>query len=97
MEKRKSMKTQEDNFEIEFEDSDYGKGLNVPKAVLVPAVQRKGRPRVGRKFNVTMPEDLIVLLQQAGQKRGVGYQTMIRMICTERISEYVKTGTDSQE
>jgi hypothetical protein len=95
MEKRKSMKTQDDNFEIEFEDSDFGEGINVPTAVVVPVAQRKGRPRVGRKFNVTMPEDLIVLLQQAGQKRGVGYQTMIRMICTERISEYMKIGTDS--
>ena len=97
MEKRKSMKTQEGNFENEFEESDFGEGNNVPKAILISASERKGRPRVGRKFNVTMPEDLIALLQKAGEKRGVGYQTMIRMICTEQIREYVKTGTDSKE
>ena len=91
------MKKQDDNFEEEFAESDFGEGDNVPKPVLVSASQRKGRPRVGRKFNVTMSEDLIALLQKAGEKRGVGYQTMIRMICTEQIREYVKTGTDSQE
>ena len=97
MEKRKSMKTQENKFEKEFEESDFSEGNNVPKAVLVSAAQRKGRPRVGRKFNVTMPEDLIALLQKAGEKRGVGYQTMIRMICAEQISEYVKRAADSKE
>jgi predicted DNA binding CopG/RHH family protein len=97
MERRKSMKKQDENFDKEFEESDFGEGNNVPEAVLVSASQRKGRPRVGRKFNVTMPEELIALLQKAGEKRGVGYQTMIRMICTEQIREYVKTGTDSKE
>lgn len=97
MERKKSLKTQENNFEKDFEESDFGEGKNVPKAVIISASQRKGRPRVGRKFNVTMPEDLIALLQKAGEKRGVGYQTMIRMICTEQIQEYVKTGTDSQD
>ena len=97
MEKRKSMKMHDDNFEKEFEESDFGEGNNVPKPVFISASQRKGRPRVGRKFNVTMSEDLIALLQKAGEKRGVGYQTMVRMICTEQIREYVKTGTDSKE
>jgi predicted DNA binding CopG/RHH family protein len=97
MEKRKSMKDHEDTFDQEFEESDFGEGENVPKAVLISTSQRRGRPRVGRKFNVTMSEELIALLQKAGEKRGVGYQTMIRMICTEQIREYVKTGTDIKE
>jgi predicted DNA binding CopG/RHH family protein len=44
-----------------------------------------------------MPEELIALLQKAGEKRGVGYQTMIRMICTEQISEYLKPNPDSKK
>lgn len=91
------MKKQKVNFEKEFEESDYGEGNNVPKAVVISISARKGRPRVGRKFNVTIPEELIALLQKAGEKRGVGYQTMVRMICTEQIREYVKTGTDSED
>lgn len=97
MERRKSMKTQEDKFEKEFEESDFGEGINIPKAVLISASERKGRPRLGRKFNVIMSEELIALLQEAGQKRGVGYQTMIRMICTEQIHEYVKAPTAAKK
>ena len=93
MERKKSMKNHDDkfekSFEKSFEDRDFGEGVNIPKPVLISASQRKGRPRVGRKFNVTMPEGLIALLQKAGEKRGVGYQTMIRMICAEKIREYV--------
>jgi predicted DNA binding CopG/RHH family protein len=84
------MKKQEKDFELEFENSDFGEGENVPKPVVVDVSEKsKGRPKIGRKFNVTMPEDLIALLQKAGEKRGVGYQTMIRMICSERIDEYL--------
>ena len=97
MERRKSMKTQEDKFEKEFEESDFGEDINIPKAVLISASERKGRPRLGRKLNVIMSEELIALLQEAGQKRGVGYQTMIRMICTEHIHEYVKATTTGKK
>lgn len=97
MEKKESMKTQNADFEKEFEESDFGEGSDVPNAVVVSAGQRKGRPRVGRKFNVTMPEDLIAMLQKAGEQRGVGYQTMIRLICTEKIREYIKTGVTSSK
>ena len=97
MERKKSMKTQEHKFEKEFEESDFGEEGNSPNPVLISASERKGRPRVGRKFNVIMPEELIALLQLAGEKRGVGYQTMIRMICTEQISEYVKPNTNSKK
>ncbi len=90
------MKMQKDKFEKEFEESDFGEE-SPPKAVLISASERKGRPRVGRKFNVIMPEELIALLQKAGEKRGVGYQTMIRMICTEQISEYLKPNPDSKK
>ena len=97
MERKKSMKTQEDKFEKEFEESDFGEDINIPKAVLISASERKGRPRLGRKFNVIMSEELIALLQEAGEKRGVGYQTMIRMICTEQIHEYVKAPTAAKK
>ncbi len=39
----------------------------------------------------------MALLQKAGEKLSVGYQTMIRMICTEQIREYLKKDTDLQE
>jgi hypothetical protein len=90
------MKKQNETFEQEFEESDFGEGPSVPTAILISSSIRKGRPRVGRKLNVTMPEELIALLQKAGEKRGVGYQTMIRMICTEQIQSYLNPGSESK-
>ena len=53
------------------------------------AIKPRGRPRVGRKLNVHLPEELIEKLEKAGAKRGLGYQTMIRLICAEKIDEYL--------
>lgn len=30
------------------------------------------------------------MLEKAGKKKGVGYQTMIIIICTEKVSDYLK-------
>lgn len=82
MEKRKN--TTQDFDEL-FENTDFG-DTDVEGVV----IKRKGRPPIGRKFNVVMPEELIGLLEKAGKQKGVGYQTMIRIICTEKIDDYLK-------
>ena len=82
MEKRKN--TTQDFDEL-FENTDFG-DTDVDGVV----IKRKGRPPIGRKFNVVMPEELIGLLEKAGKQKGVGYQTMIRIICTEKIDDYLK-------
>lgn len=60
---------------------------------------KAGRPHIGRKVAITLPEELIEELRQAGEARGLGYQTMARVILTERISDYLtllpKQKTDS--
>ncbi|MBP9706497.1 MAG: hypothetical protein KBD78_02575 [Oligoflexales bacterium] len=49
---------------------------------------RKGRPAVGSKISITLPDDLIIELKKAANKRAIGYQTLIRMIVKENIKEY---------
>ncbi len=49
---------------------------------------RKGRPAVGSKISITLPDDLIVELKIAADKRAIGYQTLIRMIVKENIKKY---------
>lgn len=82
MEKRKN--TTQD-FDDLFENTDFG-DTDVEGVI----IKRKGRPPIGRKFNVVMSEGLINLLEKAGQQKGVGYQTMVRIICSENIEAYLK-------
>ena len=66
--------------------------IEVPEGqgfVFDPA-NRRGRPRIGEKMKITAPEELIALLKKAGERRGVGYQTMARIILKEKIDEYLK-------
>lgn len=59
---------------------------NISTGALVKG--RKGRPAVGRKISITLPDELIVELKMAADKRAIGYQTLIRMIVKENIKKY---------
>lgn len=83
-------------FDKEFDETDFGSIENKPKPIPIKASERRGRPKLGRKFNVVMPDDLILKIQEAGKKRGIGYQTMVRLICSEQITRYLDN-KDHQE
>jgi predicted DNA binding CopG/RHH family protein len=90
--KKKSMiqktNTTADSFDELFENTDFG--VEVKNPILVTASERKGgRPKIGRKLSIILPEELISILEKAAKKKGVGYQTMIRIICTEKVDEYL--------
>ena len=59
---------------------------NIRNGVVIQG--RKGRPAVGSKISITLPDDLISELKQAAGKRAIGYQTLIRMIVKENIKKY---------
>lgn len=59
---------------------------NIKSGVVVE--DRKGRPAVGSKISITLPDDLIVELKRAAETRAIGYQTLIRMIVKENIKRY---------
>lgn len=95
MTKRKNLnkKSQE---EIENEIDDWHQSIEFSKldlsktAKVFDPQKRKfvGRPKVGRKFNVIFPEEMIDKIKSAAEKRGIGYQTMVRIIVSENIQEY---------
>ena len=81
-----NIKLNDDNFDEFFEKNDMLSDSVDGKLV---DLAKRGRPRIGKKFNVTFPDVLIKKIMRAGKKKGVGYQTMIRIICTEKIDEYL--------
>ena len=56
-------------------------------------IRRSGTGRVVRQqtakpTSIILDEDLVERLRQAGAKRGLGYQTMLKMIVREHLDEY---------
>lgn len=87
----KSMK--KDSKKVKQEESlidDWLDGTDLSKNIKSGDVikGRKGRPAVGSKISITLPDDLILELKVAAEKRAIGYQTLIRMIVKENIKRY---------
>lgn len=56
-------------------------------------VRRSGSGRVVRQqtakpTSILLDEDLVERLRQAGAKRGLGYQSMLKIIVREHLDEY---------
>ncbi len=64
------------------EENDLGSLLPEGQGHVIPglATKRAGRPRIGKKITLTLPEDTIEDLRVRGAKLGLGYQTYARMI-----------------
>jgi predicted DNA binding CopG/RHH family protein len=65
----------------EFERRDRGDDLRATGA------GRVIRPRA-RPTSILLDEDLVVALRKKGAKRGLGYQTMLKVIVREHLDEY---------
>lgn len=64
-----------------LEENDVGSLLeNVEPQLISPKSQRMGRPRIGKKITLTLPEETIEALRIRAAKKGLGYQTYARMI-----------------
>lgn len=64
---------------------------SIQKGTAISPVETKaGRTRIGQKVNLILPDVLINRLRKLAEKRGLGYQTLARMILMEKISEYEK-------
>ena len=69
------------DFDSWFEATDAGPLLaEVEPQIISPAPKRMGRPRIGKKITLTLPEDTIEDLRVRGAKLGMGYQTYARMV-----------------
>jgi uncharacterized protein (DUF4415 family) len=66
----------------EFETKDLGEDMRASGTAVV--VYPRSMPT-----SILLPRDLLSQLRVAGEKRGVGYQTMLKTILREHIKEYV--------
>ncbi|HCU24651.1 MAG TPA: AT hook motif protein, partial [Deltaproteobacteria bacterium] len=41
-----------------------------------------------RPTSILLPETLIAKLRKKAEKRGIGYQTMLKIILTEQVDQY---------
>ena len=63
------------------------------KGFVFDPTSKRGRPKIGEKFQITAPDELVEMLKKAGDMRGVGYQTMARIILKEKIQDYLKANS----
>jgi predicted DNA binding CopG/RHH family protein len=75
---RKSRRIPEDRQVTEFQRRDLGGDIPATARVL-----RKSRPT-----SIVLEPDLVDRLRAAGAKRGLGYQTMLKVIVREHLDEY---------
>jgi predicted DNA binding CopG/RHH family protein len=64
----------------EFERKDLGDDIETSRSAIVVRPQRPTAILLG--------DDLIAKLKQKGAKRGLAYQTMLKVIVREHIDEY---------
>lgn len=65
----------------EFEQKDLGADLRAAGTAKVL------RPR-SRPTSILLDDDLVEALRQKGAKRGLGYQTMLKLIVREHLADY---------
>lgn len=84
-----------ENFDQICEVNDLGEFVPAGLGVLIPGLAKKraGRPRIGKKITLTLPEDTIEHLRVLGAKKGLGYQTYARMVLMSLPDDEKKVGT----
>jgi predicted DNA binding CopG/RHH family protein len=80
----KKITAEDDKIQTLLEKIDLSE--NIQQGTIIQG--RRGRPSVGTKISITLPDDLITELKNASEKRAIGYQTLIRMIVKENINKY---------
>jgi uncharacterized protein (DUF4415 family) len=65
----------------EFEKRDLGGDIRGAGSARV--IRRTAKPT-----SIVLDEELVALLREKGAKRGLGYQTMLKLIVREHLEEY---------
>ena len=66
----------------EFEARDLGADIRESAAAFVV------RRAPSRPTSIVLEEDLVAKLRKKGAKRGLGYQTMLKLIVREHVDDY---------
>lgn len=75
---REAHRSAEDRQVVEFERRDLGRDIPSTARVL----------RSSHPTSIVLEPDLVARLRALGAKRGLGYQTMLKMIVREHLDEY---------
>jgi predicted DNA binding CopG/RHH family protein len=78
----------DDSFENSLDSLDWQKIKKEGERVQPKAL--RGRKKIGEKISLTLGTDLINRLKSVSETRGIGYQTMIRLILNEKVRDYEK-------
>jgi predicted DNA binding CopG/RHH family protein len=79
--KKATKRTRRDQQLAEFEQRDLGDDIRASRSAVV--LRGPSRPT-----SILLGPALIEKLRQKGAKRGLGYQTMLKMIVAEHVDEY---------
>ncbi len=74
-------KSSKDSQLIEFNAKDLGRDVRKSRSAML--VTTRSRPT-----SILLPESLISKLRKKAGKRGIGYQTMLKIILTEQVDHY---------
>ncbi len=72
------------NLDEEFEKLEITEE-HFKKAAWIPV--KKGRKAIGKRVSIILPEDLINTLITLGKEKGLGYQTLARVMLLEKVEE----------
>lgn len=74
-------KSSRDSQLTEFKKRDLGRDVRKSKSAML--VTTRSRPT-----SILLPETLVSELRKKADKRGIGYQTMLKIILTEQVRRY---------
>jgi hypothetical protein len=80
--KKRKTKAKRDRQLEEFERRDLGKDI-LASGGAIQIIRPRSMPT-----SVLLPADLIAKLREKGKQRGLGYQTMMKLIVMEHVDEY---------
>ena len=91
---KRKRKSQMEEVDAQLERTDFSEvatGQAIKMADVHEARRKRGRPSVGKRRSIILPDELVERIQRIADKFNVGgYQPMIRLILSEKLEEYEK-------
>ena len=91
--KRKA-KSQMDDVDAALEKADFSEVTTkhaLKMAEIHESREKRGRPSVGKRRSIILPDELIERIKKVADKLNIGgYQPLIRLILSEKLAEYEK-------
>lgn len=83
-----------DDVDARLEKADFS-NVTLKHAVAMDEVhearETRGRPSVGKRRSIILPDELIERIKKVAEKLNIGgYQPLIRLILSEKLGEYEK-------